>query len=499
MKLSSQILLAFSIVIVISVLDSYINYQLSLKVQKNTEFVSRSETIIRSSTALHKTIIEMQSGFRGFLLTGDSAFLKSYEEGLQVAPPLFSELDQLISASGMQARRLDSIENLHRRWVNYSAVLINARQMTSNDDASSLYETLLENQTKKKVGMKMNEDISAIFRNFDRFEYGVRQARRETLIQSIQRTHRYSLVFLIFIIFVGALSTYYIISLITRRISTMVKMAENISKGKFTSIGDTSNDELTGLSTSLNVMSDKLSQNISKLEKTNTELNQFAHVVSHDLKAPVRGIYHVIQWIEEDEGDKISPQLKKYLDIIAQRTTRMEHLINGLLEYARLRHKTNIERIDTKALVEEVIDSVVPRPYEVEVSELPVVYGERIKLQQVFSNLISNSVKYMPPTAGKIRITCDKVKDQFFFSVQDDGIGIDAEYHEKIFEIFQTLRERHQKESTGIGLAIVKKILEDLHSNITVVSSAGNGATFTFSWPNQKHLYEKSETVIGRR
>ncbi len=498
MKLSSQILLAFSVVIIISVVDSYINYQLSLKVQKNTDFLSTSETIIRNSTALHKTIIEMQSGFRGFLLTADSSFLRSYDEGRGTTAPLFRRLKLLVKDSGLQSRRLDSIADLHRKWIGYSTTLINAKQMTLQSNSSVLYDNLLENQLKKLVGMKMNEDISAMFREFDRFEYRVRQTRRDVLMNSIENTHRYSLIFLVFIIVVGGISTYYIVSLISRRISTMVTLAQNISEGKFESISDTSNDELTGLSQSLNIMSGKLKENITTLKKTNTELNQFAHVVSHDLKAPVRGIYHVVQWIEEDEGDKMSPQLKNYLAIISQRTSRMEHLINGLLEYARLRHKTNIEEIDTQTLVYEIIDLVVPRHYQVETGDLPVVYGERIKLEQVFSNLISNSVKYMPANAGKISITCTKVNGQHLFSVQDDGIGIDAEYHEKIFEIFQTLREKDEKESTGIGLAIVKKILDDLHSSIVVASTPGNGATFTFSWPNQQHLYEKSKTVISR-
>jgi len=101
----------------------------------------------------------------------------------------------------------------------------------------------------------------------------------------------------------------------------------------------------------------------------------------------------------------------------------------------------------------------------------------------VFSNLISNAVKYTPPENGRIEISSVEKENYYEFSVSDNGSGIDQEYHEKIFVIFQTLREKHDKESTGIGLAIVKKIIEERHCTIHVVSSAGKGATFIFTWP----------------
>ncbi len=494
MKLSTQILLAFSIVITISVVDSYTNYQLSLKVERNTAFLANSETIIRNSSTLHKSIIEMQSGFRGYLLTGDSSYLQPFAEKANVAP-LFAQQKELVNNSPMQLARLDSIEKIHQEWLRYSNRLMDAKRLVILNNDSTQYKDLLENQLRRQVGMKLNQEIAVKFRNFDRHEYKVRLARREQLINSINNTHTASLVFLVLVIIVGSLSTYYIISLISRRISSMVGIADNISKGKFTVLPDKSNDELTSLSTSLNLMSDKLSKNIQALEKTNAELNQFAHVVSHDLKAPVRGIYHVIQWIEEDLGTSITPELQKYLTIISQRTSRMEDLINGLLEYARLRHDTHIEEVDSFQLVKDLCDTIVPRNFTVTIHPLPVLYAESLKLEQVFSNLISNAVKYSKNREGRIEISCAKVKNEFLFSVKDDGIGIDEEYHDKIFEIFQTLREKDEKESTGIGLAIVKKILDDLHSGILVTSSPGQGATFTFSWPNQKEKYEKNKNT----
>jgi light-regulated signal transduction histidine kinase (bacteriophytochrome) len=219
------------------------------------------------------------------------------------------------------------------------------------------------------------------------------------------------------------------------------------------------------------------------LEKRNKELNQFAYVVSHDLKAPIRGIYNVVQWIEEDLGTEISPEMRKYLNIIPKRITRMEDLIHGLLDFARIsRDKPIKETVDLNNLLKGIVEMIVPGNINVKIDKMPVLFTERIRLEQVFSNLISNAVKYTPNEAAKIAISARELDDVFEFTVRDNGIGIDSQYHSKIFEIFQTLREKHDKESTGIGLAIVKRIIEELHCTIRVESIPGKGSAFIFTW-----------------
>ena len=264
----------------------------------------------------------------------------------------------------------------------------------------------------------------------------------------------------------------------------MVQLAENISKGNFTVLKDTRNDELTALATSLNSMSRELDKNIIELKNRNAELNKFAYVVSHDLKAPIRGIHNVVSWIEEDYADELSPELKRYLKIIPQKTRRMEALINGLLDYARLNVKAVPENIDANTMVREIAESIVPRNFRLEIGDLPFLFTERIKLEQVFTNLISNSVKYTPQEDGLIQISCKAFESFYEFSIKDNGIGIAVEYHQKIFEIFQTLREQNEEESTGVGLAIVKKIIDDQQERITLKSELGKGAEFIFTWRN---------------
>jgi light-regulated signal transduction histidine kinase (bacteriophytochrome) len=216
------------------------------------------------------------------------------------------------------------------------------------------------------------------------------------------------------------------------------------------------------------------------------ELDKFAYVVSHDLKAPLRGIYNVIKWIQEDVGDELSEKLNEFLKIISKRTIRMELLINGLLEYARLRTKAKLELTNVHEMVSDMITDIVPKSFQVELINLPTLVTECLKLQQVFSNLISNAVKFTPNADGQLTISAAKKNEHYEFTVRDNGIGIDPIYHDKIFEIFQTLREKDQEESTGIGLSIVKKIMEEHRETIRVESKLGQGAAFIFTWHNNR-------------
>jgi len=487
MKLATQIILAFTVVILLSVIDSYTNYLLSLKVETNSKFLSKSEAIIRNSNQLHKSIIEMQGAFRGFLLTDDTTFLENYHMALTTVPGLYKEQRELINLNKDQVDILDSIFMIHNLWLQYADQIINARKsVILKLSPEKEYLDLFENKLKRQVGKKLNDRIKVKFEEFDRSEYFFRNLHAETLKNSIANTHTRSFIFLSLTIITGVISVIYIVMLITKRIRNMVNLAGEIAQGDFRTIHDTRNDELTSLSKSLNIMSDNLGKSMKNLENRNVELNKFAYVVSHDLKAPVRGIRNVVKWLEEDYGASLTPGMKEFLDIIPERTQRMEDLINGLLNYATISNKTSTEIIHTQSLVEGITQYIVPRNMIVEVKDLPDVVGEKMKLEQVFTNLISNAAKYTQNDTGIISISCKEDDKYYTFSVKDNGIGIDPQFHEKIFDLFQTLRKGNEKESTGIGLAIVRKIIEEQGGQISVISTLGQGAEFLFTWPKIK-------------
>ena len=240
---------------------------------------------------------------------------------------------------------------------------------------------------------------------------------------------------------------------------------------------------------------ERLAEYYMYLEKANKELDKFAYVVSHDLKAPLRAISNLSSWIEEDIGDRFTVDSAQHFTMLKGRIVRMESLINGILEYSRAdRVKSPNVMVDVKALINEIFELIVQDSnVEIEIPEnLPVINTERMKLQQVFLNLISNSIKYNDKEKAVIKIACVEEEDAFTFSVEDNGPGIEERYHEKVFIIFQTLQARDTFESTGVGLAIVKKIIDETGGEIWIESELGIYTRFLLRWPKKSSSSFKS-------
>ena len=245
-------------------------------------------------------------------------------------------------------------------------------------------------------------------------------------------------------------------------------------------------DELTRLTTIF-------AQTNITLEDRNRELEQFAYVASHDLKAPLRAIANLSEWIEEDLQGQLAPENQRQMLLLRGRVHRMEALINGLLEYSRVgRTKAPLERVSVQVLLEEIIDSLAPpATFTIAIApHLPTFTTKVMLLRQVFANLISNAIKHRDRPDGHITISAQEQGAFYEFAVADDGPGIDANYHDKVFIIFQTLEARDTKESTGIGLAIVKRIVEAEGGSIGIDSKEGSGATFHFTWRKQASQHE---------
>jgi len=244
----------------------------------------------------------------------------------------------------------------------------------------------------------------------------------------------------------------------------------------------------------------ELMEKAQMLERSNRELDQFAYVTSHDLKAPLRAISNLSQWIEEDIGEQLSDESRQQMALLRSRVRRMDALIQGILEYSRVgRVAEETGTVDVATLLDEVIDSIDPPPcFTVNVAvDMPVIETQRVRLQQVFANLIGNAIKYRERDDGRVEVSVeDDVQGRtsavgamsdgsYRFTISDDGPGIAPEYHEKIFDIFQALQSRDKVESTGVGLTLVKKIVEDQGGEITLNSSLGEGAMFQFTWPKE--------------
>ncbi|MGZ7209708.1 MAG: sensor histidine kinase, partial [Methanobacterium sp.] len=239
---------------------------------------------------------------------------------------------------------------------------------------------------------------------------------------------------------------------------------------------------------------EELNKTISELGRSNAELQQFAYVASHDLQEPLRTIASFTQLLERRYKGKLDENADEFMDYIVEAAVRMKAQIEGLLEYSRIVTKgEEFEEIDMNKSLNntlKILDTSI-REVDTEITydKLPNVMGDALQLERVFQNLISNAIKFRKLEESlKIHISAYKSEDEkeYVFSVQDNGIGIEEQYLERIFSIFQRLHTRDVYKGTGIGLSIVKRIIERHHGRIWVESESGVGSTFYFTLSKPK-------------
>jgi signal transduction histidine kinase len=222
-----------------------------------------------------------------------------------------------------------------------------------------------------------------------------------------------------------------------------------------------------------------------ELQNTNKELKEFAYVAAHDLKTPLRSIGVLANWISTDYADKFDQKGKEQIKLLVGRAERMSKLIDNLLEYSKTGQPSQKKQVDLNIVLSEVI-SEIKSPANIEISienEMPTVISDKTRMRRVFANLLNNAVQCVDKPKGQIKIASVREDGFWKFSVSDNGPGIDPKYHEKIFKICQTLSPHDDIEGTGIGLSIVKKIVENNGGTIWLESEVGKGSTFYFTIP----------------
>lgn len=223
---------------------------------------------------------------------------------------------------------------------------------------------------------------------------------------------------------------------------------------------------------------------LKSLEKQNQALNEYAHVVSHDLKAPLRTIDTLINWFKEDNTEIMDEKNKKSLDLILSNVEKMDLLIKGILDYSTIdKYEINDRMIDLNFLVEE-ISRTIHIPSQIELifkNQMPIVFGNDFRFKQLFQNLIQNAIKYNDKEKGFVEIGSNEKENEFEFYIKDNGIGIQHRYQAKIFDLFSKLENTDQ--SSGIGLSIVKKIIDLYGGKIWLESQEAIGTTFYFTIP----------------
>ncbi len=489
MKISFLILSGFFLILLLFSITTFINYRQSEKVNENSDKFSKSSTTLRGSNRFQRNILNLVSGLRGYLLTNEAFFIQSYDSAIIENEEILSELSSLTTGNASQKSLLDEIAMLYDRWgQEFAKPLLDAKkQGILSDSAAMAFEKLYRKKLSDRFEDEIQQDIQGKFRAFTNAEYAFREDQRKTLTASVEQTRNISFYLTVLSIIIGICIAGFLASHISTGILRMVDMADAISAGNYdVHVDNRGLYEIGRLSSSLNNMATVLAEHIALLKLKNEELNQFAHIVSHDIKTPLRGIDNVVSWIEEDHDLDIPKKVKEYVRMIKGRVTRAESLLNGILSYSRIgREVQKKESVRVDELIDEIrgylpekkhITLIVQHP-------LPKLNTERLPLFQVFSNLLNNAYHYHDKENGIVKVYYKEGVDHYKFFVEDNGPGIAKNYHEKIFVIFQTLQEGGREESTGVGLAIVKKILTDRKLKIEVISEPGIGSTFSFTWP----------------
>ncbi len=231
-----------------------------------------------------------------------------------------------------------------------------------------------------------------------------------------------------------------------------------------------------------------MAQMSAELVRSNRELQQVAYGASHDLKTPLRGIAAICDWLEEDLESVLTDEARKHFAQLRHRVRRLGNLVDGILAFARVGHVRSLpEDVDIRELIESIVElqPLAPGAVVNVQPNMPVAHVQREQIERVFSNLISNALKYARRDDPHIEIGCLPSDDALEFWVSDNGPGIEKQYHERIWNLFQRLESQDEVEGTGVGLALVKKIVEGQGGRAWVESELGHGATFHFIWPRE--------------
>jgi len=492
-KLNTKIIAGLALAVGVLLLTASASFWSIRGLSVQTDRVEHTYQVMQEVASVTAVLKDAQAGTRGYLLTGDTVYLRPYSVATGKLPASLRRLNDLTADNPAQQARLDSLRALVEQEFRILRPLTDVRASRSRAAMQTLLDT--DRQTLRQVRL-LYDRISA--------NEMAQLAQRSALQGVFERAT--PLVVLASAVLAVLIVVWLVLKIVREladnrrlqdelaavnaevavRIAQIRELADQVVQGDYSvKIPDSADDNLGGLAASLNRMTQNLDASFSALHKRNQELDQFAYVASHDLKAPLRGVGTIVKWIEQELAAELSPQLRTYLGQIKGRLGRLEDLINGLLAYARVgRTAATREPVDVRQLLTEVAELVVPPDFTLALGpNLPALSTDRLGLQQVFTNLLSNAVKYHQRGAGHLAVTCRDLGAAHEFRVQDDGPGIAPEYHQKIFLLFQTLRDRHTAESTGIGLSIVQKIIDEHQGRICVESVPGQGAGFIFTWP----------------
>lgn len=496
--LERRILAGFGSTVLVLIVAAFSFAELS-SVAASKRWVRHTIDVIDSLHEVQTTLLDAESGQQGFLITSEPGHLDSYLRAGAHARAKLRRLRELTADNREQQSRLDTLEHdVEDRLAALAASL----QLHREREPSVAMES-------SRTGKRAMERARGVLKDLLDTE--------ERLLREREAEHERNLQSTAVVIGGGSLAAF-ILGIITnlgiRRGVDEWKQSQQLIEEQAlrleaqTSVLLQNERALAQRLDELRVVNQKLDDQVHglteakvevertladlrlasrALETANRDIEQFAYAASHDLKAPLRGIASLSDWLEEDLGPTISDKSKQMLRLLHGRVLRMEALIDGILAYSRTsRLKEERVVVEVAPLLLEVIElvSAPPGVVTIDVPEsMTSIVVQKVPFQQVWMNLLSNALKHGAAAGAAVHLGARDVGEAWEFFVSDNGPGIAWQFHERIFRIFHTLASRDKVEGTGIGLAIVKKLVDDRGGRVWVESEPGKGAKFCFTWP----------------
>ncbi|RKT56229.1 sensor histidine kinase [Saccharothrix australiensis] len=431
---------------------------------------------------LDRALIDQENGVRGFALTAGDDFLDPYQEGQRAERAALATARSAIEPVRPDlVQDLDDIGSLAVGWrAGYAEVVISEVRAAGAPRADRA-----DAERGKELFDNVRRAVGALQRELDD-----ESAKARTDLDAVASQ------VLVLVIALGVLLVVIIAGvavvlhrILIRPLAGLTEEVRRVSSGDFEHAVRTGGPrETVMLSQDVDAMRTRILNDVEELRRSNSELEQFAYVASHDLQEPLRKVASFCQLLERRYSGQLDDRGEQYLRFAVDGAKRMQVLINDLLAFSRVGRLTREHvLVDLDETVEQVLDSyseVIERTRAtVEVAELPTVRGEASLLGGVFGNLISNALKFHGEQPPVVRVDVERTGEFWTFTVSDNGIGIEPEYAERIFVIFQRLHHKDDYPGTGIGLAMCRKIIEYHGGTIWLDTGEGAGTTFKFTLP----------------
>ncbi len=474
----TRLYIGFALAILLSAVSGLTSYHIFTKQATQRLWVKRARYALDSVRNIQGMMSDMETGRRGFRATNEKRFLEPYNAAIPHIRPAISGLKDLLSDDPEQENRAmllsQRIDSLISFWENKSddanrynsdAVIKIARETVPGDP-----NALIQLASEEKRQM---DGIRAIISDLQKDENKLLIQRREeydTLIRdsTLSATIDSILCELIIIILI-----FFIFREFNKRRKTQEQLNSTV-------------EELRAQADVLQASQEELKNALAEVETINGQLEKFVYTVAHDIKSPLAGISGSLSILEGDETIAANPILSQFVNLSYEQSIHLSEMVNSILEYSRVSlGQQQVDKVNTKELAEEIaILMFPPKNIRIVVADnMPVFTTKRIKIMEVFQNLIGNAIKYNDKESGLIEVGCREKEAYYEFYVRDNGRGIPAENVPHIFSLFRESGNKPQREtSTGFGLNIVKLIIEEQGGKIWVTSEPGAGSTFYFEW-----------------